>query len=62
METEDKIYGLIAQAEDIQAHAVALQRAAQEAVKTLPDASRGAVREAAREFIVQGAETASRGF
>ena len=61
MNEEDKIFGLIAQAEDIQQHAVALQRVAQDAVKTLPDAARGAVRDATREFIVQGAETASRG-
>jgi len=61
MNAEDKVFGLIAQAEDIQQHAVALQRAAQDAIKTLPEASRGAVRDAAREFIVQGAETASRG-
>lgn len=61
MQDEDKIFGLIAQAEDIQKHAIALQRAAQDAVKTLPDASRGAVRDAAREFIIEGAEKASRG-
>lgn len=61
MKTEDQLYGLMAQAEDIQKHAVAFQRAAQDAVKTLPDAAKGAVRDAAREFIVQGAETASRG-
>lgn len=61
METEDKIYGLIAHAEDAQNSLRAFQAAAQEAVKTLPDAARGAVRDAAREFIVQGAETASRG-
>lgn len=61
MNAEDKIFGLIAQAEDIQQHAVALQRATQEAVKTLPEAARGAVRDAARDFIVQGAETASKG-
>lgn len=61
MQDDDKIYGLIAQAEDIQRHAVALQRAAQDAIKTLPDASRTAVRDAAREFITEGAEKASRG-
>lgn len=61
MQDEDKIFGLIAQAEDIQKHAIALQRAAQDAVKTLPDASRAAVRDAAREFIIEGAEKASRG-
>jgi len=60
METEDKIYGLIAHAEDAQNTLRAFQATAQEAVKTLPDAARGAVRDAAREFIVQGAETASR--
>ena len=60
MQTEDKIFGLIAQAEDIQKHAVTLQRAAQEVLKTLPDASKSAIREAARESIVQGAEEASR--
>ena len=51
MQDQDKIFGLIAQAEDIQKHAVALQRAAQEAIKTLPDASRTAIRDAAKEFI-----------
>ena len=61
MQDEDKIFGLIAQAEDIQKHAVALQRAAQDAIKTLPDASRAAVRDAAKEFITEGAEKASRG-
>lgn len=60
MQDENKIFGLIAQAEDIQKHAVTLQRAAQDAVKTFPEAARGAVRDAAREFIVQGAETASK--
>lgn len=61
MQTEDKIYGLIAQAEDIQKHSIALQRAAQDAIKTFPDASRTAIRDAAREFIAEGAEKASRG-
>ena len=61
MNTEDKILGLIAQAEDIQRHAVALQRDTQDALKTLPEATRGVIRDAARDFIVQGAETASRG-
>ena len=61
MENEDKIFGLIVQAEDIQRHAVVLQRVAQDAFKTLPDASRSAVSDAAREIIVQGTEKASRG-
>ncbi len=60
MQSEDKIYGLIAQAEDIQGHAVKLQQVAQEAIKTLPEATRGAVRDAAREIIVEGTEKASR--
>lgn len=61
MREEDKIFGLIAQAEDIQKHAVALQRSAQDAIKTLPEASRAAIRDAAREFITEGAERASKG-
>lgn len=61
METEDKIYGLIAHAEDAQRALRDFQVAAQEAVKTLPEAAKGAIRDAAREFIVQGAETASKG-
>lgn len=61
MQNDDKIYGLIAQAEDIQKHAVALQRSAHDAIKTLPDVSRAAVRDAAREFITEGAEKASKG-
>lgn len=60
MQDENKIFGLMAQAEDIQKHAIALQRAAQDAVKTLPDASREAVRDAAKEFIADAAENASR--
>lgn len=61
METEDKIFGLIAHAEDAQKALRDFQVAAREAVKTLPEAARAAIRDAAREFIVQGAETASRG-
>lgn len=56
MKDEDKIFGLIAQAEDIQAHAVKLQQAAQEAVKTLPDATREAVRVQAREIITEASK------
>jgi len=61
LKDEDKIFSLIAQAEDMQAHAVKLQQDAQDALKKLQDASKGAVKEAAREFIIQGAETASKG-
>jgi len=59
MQDEDKFYGLIAQAEDIQKHAVALQRAAQEAVKELPEAIRAAVRGEARVIIAKATESAS---
>ena len=38
MTPEDRIYGLIAQAEDIQAHAVSLQRRAVETFDALPKA------------------------
>ena len=61
MDPEEKIFGLIAHAEDIQKHAVALQRAAQDAVKTLPEASRAAIRDVAREIIDQETKGASRG-
>jgi len=59
MQDDDKLYGLIAQAEDIQKHAVALQRATQEAVKGLPEGYREAVRGAAREILTEAAENAS---
>ena len=36
MNTEEKIYSLMAQAEDMQAHAEKLQNGAQEAFKALP--------------------------
>jgi hypothetical protein len=61
MQDDDKIFSLIAQAEDIQSHAVKLQRVALDAIEKLPDASRTAVRDATKEFIVEGAEKASRG-
>lgn len=62
MQDEEKIFGLIAQAEDIQKHAITLQRVAQDAIKTLPDASRSAVRDAAEEFLVERAKNASKAF
>lgn len=37
MKTEDQLYGLMAQAEDIQAHAVKLQKTASEAISGLQD-------------------------
>jgi len=59
MQDDDKLYGLIAQAEDIQKHAVTLQRAAQEAVKGLPEGYREAVKGSAREILTEAAENAS---
>ena len=50
MQDDDKLYGLIAQAEDIQKHAVTLQQVAQEAVKGLPGGYKEAVKGAAREI------------
>lgn len=59
MQDDDKLYGLITQAEDIQKHAVTLQRAAQEAVKGLPDGYREAVKGAASEILTEAAQNAS---
>lgn len=61
MNTDEKIYSLMVQAEDIQAHAVKLQQAAQEAVRILPEATREAVRGQAREIITGAAKNASEG-
>lgn len=61
MEDEDKIFGLIAHAEEAQKTLRDFQAAAQDAVKTLPGVAREALRDAAREFIVQGTEAVSRG-
>lgn len=61
MNTEEKIYSLMAQAEDMQAHAVVLQRSAQDAVKTLPEAIRDAAQGQAREIITEAAKNASEG-
>lgn len=59
MQDDDKLYGLIAQAEDIQKHAVTLERAAQEAIKGLPEGYREAVKGAARDILTEAAEKAS---
>ena len=61
MQEQDKIFGLIAQAEDIQKHAVTIQGAVQDALKTLPGTARDAIREAAREILIQEAQKASEG-
>ena len=59
MQDDDKLYGLIAQAEDIQRHAVTLQQVAQEAVKGLPGGYKEAVKGAAREILTEAAQNAS---
>jgi uncharacterized protein HemX len=58
---EEKIYGLLAQAEDIQKHAVALQRVAGSTLKKLPEASRDAIWAVAEQCIVGEAKKASDG-
>lgn len=65
MENDNKIFGLMAQAEDIQKHAISLQSTAEnvvksvrttteDAIRTLPNAARNAVSEAAREISPRG--------
>lgn len=56
---EDKIYGLIAQAEDIQAHAVKLQASAENALQRLPEAARRTFEEVGRETVTKTAQKAS---
>lgn len=58
--TEDKIYGLIVQAQEMQKFCLEFKGSAEGVVKTLPDATRNAVRDVARELIVEGTEKASR--
>lgn len=59
--TEDKIYGLIVQAQEMQKFCLEFKGSAEEVVRSLPDATRSAVRDATREIIVEGTEKASRG-
>jgi hypothetical protein len=59
VKAEDAIYGLVVQAEDIQKHAVALQRVAEDTLKKLPDASRETIGGVARQCIVEVAKTVS---
>lgn len=61
MQDENNIFGLIAHAEDIQKHAVALQRSVQDAINKIPETSKSAVRDAAKEFITEEAKKASVG-
>ena len=56
---DEKIYGLIAQAEDIQRHAQALQHSAEDAVRRLPEATRGAIRGAADEILAESTKKAT---
>lgn len=57
---EDKIYGLIVQAQEMQKYALEFKGFAEDAVKKLPDAAKNAVREAAKEYIIEGMERASK--
>lgn len=59
MREDEKIYGLIAQAEDIQRHAQELQHSAEDAVRRLPEATRGAIRGAADEILAESAKKAT---
>lgn len=61
MNADDKIFGLIAQAEDIQAQTVKLHQTTQADIKTHLEAVRGEIRSATREIIEQGAKDATRG-
>ena len=57
---EDKVYGLIVQAQEMQRFALEFKGTAEGVLKILPDACRNAVRDAAREFITEGAENANK--
>lgn len=59
MREDEKIFGLIAQAEDIQRHAKALQESAEDAVRRLPEATRAAIRGAADEILTESAKKAT---
>lgn len=52
MNTEEKIYSLMVQAEDIQAHAVKLQREADAAIERLPEAVRDAMNRISRDTLI----------
>lgn len=58
---DDKFYGLIAQAEDIQKQAVALQGTTRIAIDTLSVTFRETVRDEVRGILTTAAETASTG-
>jgi hypothetical protein len=58
---DNKIFGLMAQAEDIQAHAVKLQAATEDALTRLPEAARRTFETVARETFAETAQKASEG-
>lgn len=58
---EEKIYGLIVQAQEMQKFALEFKYAAEDIVKSVPDAVRIAVRDSSREIIIEGTEKASKG-
>lgn len=60
MDTDDKIFALVAQAEDIQEHAIDIQETATKTLKAIPEVARAAVLEATKELIAEGAEQASK--
>ncbi len=58
--TEDRIYGLIVQAQEMQKFCLEFKGSAEKVVKSLPDVARNAVRDAASEIITEGTEQASK--
>ena len=61
METEDKIYGLIVQAQEMQKFCLEFKGAAEGVIKTLPGVARDAVGDVAKEIIVEGTKKVSVG-
>ena len=60
-QTQEELFTLMAHAQDLQKHAAALQQAAGDALKKLPEGVKSAVNDSSRELITQAAEKASRG-
>ena len=60
MQEQDKIYGLIVQAQEMQRFALEFRATAEDALKRLPDASRRAVSDAAQQILIEGAEKAAK--
>lgn len=61
METEDKIYGLIVQAQEMQKFCLEFKGTAEGVIKTLPGVARDTVGDVAKEIIVEGTKKASVG-